>query len=128
MATALISTAGAIGTVFHYIPILNKLMAKEFPEKKSAASYIYQKFMIYLGDKLLSIVDEEFISKNDAEDQSVEGLSEKLIELLIKIRAELKAEKNYKMADAVRNGLKEIGVALEDAKAGTTSYHIERKS
>jgi len=122
------NTAGAIGTVFHYIPILNKLMAKEFPEKKNAASYIYQKFMIYLGDKLLSIVDEEFISKNDAEDQSVEGLSEKLIELLIKIRAELKAEKNYKTADAVRNGLKEIGVALEDAKTGTTSYHIERKS
>ncbi len=122
------NTAGAIGTVFHYIPILNKLMAKEFPEKKNAASYIYHKFMIYLGDQLLSIVDEGFISKDENENQSVEGLSEKLIELLIKVRAELKAEKNYKMADAVRNGLKDIGVALEDAKTGTTSYHIERKS
>jgi len=121
------NTAGAIGTVFQYIPIFNKIMAKDFAEKKNAASLIYETFMRYLGENLLSIASEESLAGDASENANIEGLTEKLVGLLIKIRSDLKAEKNYKMADLVRNGLKEIGVNLEDTKTGT-NYHIERKS
>ncbi len=41
------------------------------------------------------------------------------IELLIAIREELRAEKQYQLADHVRSGLAGIGIALEDTAQGT---------
>jgi cysteinyl-tRNA synthetase len=42
------------------------------------------------------------------------------IELLIAIRAELRAAKQWALADRVRDGLKELGVELKDGPGGTT--------
>lgn len=120
------NTAGAIGAIFQYIPVFNEMMAGDFPGKAASAAAVYRKFMDYVG--LLSIADEKFVSgSGSGESAALEGISEKLIELMIKVRSELKAEKNFKAADSIRNGLKEIGVALEDSKTGT-KYHIERKN
>ena len=46
-------------------------------------------------------------------------LDEKLIELLIEVRNMARAEKIYKIADYVRDRLKEIGIILEDTPTGT---------
>ncbi|MEZ7893133.1 MAG: cysteine--tRNA ligase [Candidatus Wallbacteria bacterium] len=122
------NTAGAIGSVFQYMPVLSEAILKENDNKKYAAAYVYSRYMAYL-DGLLAIVDEDCIkgekSSNSEEAANDSGLAEKLIGLLIKIRAELKAEKNYKMSDTIRNGLKEIGIILEDTKQGT-NFHIEK--
>jgi cysteinyl-tRNA synthetase len=42
------------------------------------------------------------------------------IELLIAVRAELRAAKQWALADRVRDGLKELGVELKDGPGGTT--------
>ncbi|PWM53764.1 MAG: cysteine--tRNA ligase, partial [Clostridiales bacterium] len=42
-----------------------------------------------------------------------------VLELLIALRKEARAEKNYKLADDIRNRLGEIGIILEDAPTGT---------
>jgi cysteinyl-tRNA synthetase len=47
------------------------------------------------------------------------GLSDADIESLIRQRAEAKAQRDFVRADAVRNELKQAGVALEDTPAGT---------
>ena len=44
----------------------------------------------------------------------------KIMNLLIDLRKQARAEKNYAMADQIRNQLNEIGVLLEDTKQGTT--------
>ena len=46
-----------------------------------------------------------------------------LIELLIKVRNDAKKEKNYSLADNVRDELKKIGIILEDTK-DNTNYKI----
>jgi len=46
-------------------------------------------------------------------------LADDLMKLLIKLRAEARQTKNFAMADAIRNGLTEIGVTLEDRPDGT---------
>ena len=46
-------------------------------------------------------------------------LADDLMKLLIKLRAEARQSKNFAMADAIRNGLTEIGVTLEDRPEGT---------
>jgi cysteinyl-tRNA synthetase len=41
------------------------------------------------------------------------------MELLIKLRQEARAGKNFAMADRIRDGLGEIGITLEDRADGT---------
>ncbi len=46
--------------------------------------------------------------------------AEPFIKLLVDLRKELKAAKQYQLSDKVREGLKELGVKLEDRPDGTT--------
>ncbi len=46
-------------------------------------------------------------------------LSERLIQLLVDIRARARSEKNYALADEIRRRLGELGVVLEDRPGGT---------
>ena len=69
-------------------------------------------------EKLISLA-EEFISE-------VENKEEKeLIEILIEIRAEHRRKKDYKIADYIRDKLKEAGVIVEDL-GGKTRWRLER--
>jgi cysteinyl-tRNA synthetase len=65
---------------------------------------------------LLNIMGLDFTVENCAND----GLVDDLMNLLIDLRKQARAEKNYAMADQIRNQLNEIGVVLEDTKQGTT--------
>lgn len=56
----------------------------------------------------------------NAADNANDGLVDDLMNLLIDLRKQARADKNYAMADQVRNQLNEIGVILEDTKQGTT--------
>ena len=46
-------------------------------------------------------------------------LTAPLLELLIELRARLRKEKNFGLADEIRKRLTELGVALEDRPDGT---------
>ena len=45
---------------------------------------------------------------------------EPFIQLLIELRTEARAQKNWALSDRVRDGLKALGVILEDSKEGTS--------
>ena len=47
-------------------------------------------------------------------------LSEKLLKFITDLRKEQRTEKNYALADKIRDGLKEIGVEIQDTSDGTT--------
>ncbi|MBC7744846.1 MAG: cysteine--tRNA ligase [Flavobacterium sp.] len=46
--------------------------------------------------------------------------TEKLMELIIRLRTEAKADKNYATSDSIRIALKEIGIQLNDSKENTS--------
>jgi cysteinyl-tRNA synthetase len=48
------------------------------------------------------------------------GDADKFIALLVEVRAEMRKQKNWAMSDLIRDRLKELGVAIEDGKDGTT--------
>jgi cysteinyl-tRNA synthetase len=54
-----------------------------------------------------------------ARDGGDHGLTQQLMNLFIKLRQEARAEKNFALADRIRNGLTEAGVTLEDRQDGT---------
>jgi len=51
---------------------------------------------------------------------TTERLSEDLIGLLLELRAELRGERRFDLADRIRDRLSEFGVELRDGPEGTT--------
>ncbi|MEK9619470.1 MAG: cysteine--tRNA ligase [Flavobacteriales bacterium] len=56
---------------------------------------------------------------NESTNQHKEKLEETL-ELLIKMRSDARANKDFELSDKIRNELDEIGIQLKDSKGGTT--------
>lgn len=65
---------------------------------------------------LLDVLGLDFSQQSSGDD----GLSEQLMELLIGLRKQAREEKNYGLADQIRQQLAGIGIVLEDTKQGTT--------
>ena len=58
--------------------------------------------------------------ENEGNNQLLDGV----IDVLIKLRLDAKAGKNYELSDKIRDDLKQIGVTLKDSKEGT-EYSID---
>ena len=52
------------------------------------------------------------------------GLTSPLLDLLVKLRGEAKANKDWNTADAIRDALGALGVTIKDGKDGST-WNIE---
>jgi len=68
-----------------------------------------------LGGDVLGIVTDTLIGQ-----ESQGGLESRLVELLIRMRAEARGRKDFETADTIRERLREIGVELMDTPEGTT--------
>lgn len=116
------NTAEVIGTVFKEVTRANKLMdeAKATGEKKGVwteISYtlsLFKEAGRFLG--LFTRTPEEYFGERN----SRAALPAEEIEGLIKEREEARKRKDFKAADAIRNGLLEKGIVLEDSAKGTT--------
>ena len=68
-------------------------------------------------NKFTSIIGILEDKKTDGNNEHYSTL-EKVVEGLIEVRTQAKSEKNYALADAVRNGLTAAGISLEDTRDG----------
>jgi cysteine--tRNA ligase len=91
-------------------------------EKVEALQYSYSSLKKKIEDVLgIAIIMEEE-NKNFKNNDKLTG---NLIELLIKLRADVRKEKNFKLSDEIRDNLKELGIEIQDNKDGTTDYTIQ---
>lgn len=60
---------------------------------------------------IIGIFEQEDHARDD-------GLSDKLMELILSIRQDARREKNWAIADKIRDELKEIGIVIEDTPSG----------
>jgi cysteinyl-tRNA synthetase len=66
-----------------------------------------------------SFVEDIFGLKSEQGDYSkLEGV----LQVLIELRKQAKAKKDYATSDAIRNQLLQLGIALKDEKDGNISY------
>ena len=115
------NTPQAIATVFDQIRETNKYYDVIF--ENVTEELLEGLFFSYMSlkNKMENILGIELINKVNEENDE---MSKELIELLIKIRTDARAEKNFKLSDEIRDSLKAIGVEIKDNKDGTTSYEI----
>ncbi|MCX7875855.1 MAG: cysteine--tRNA ligase [Melioribacteraceae bacterium] len=106
------NTPKAIAVIFELIKDTNKLIDNNQINNTSLVQV--RDFIKTTLDDVLGIIsfEELFYKEKPLEDD--------LIKLIIELRDELKKEKNYQLADKIRNSLNELGIILQDSKTGTT--------
>ena len=104
------NTALASGNLFDMVREINTYLNAEVVDK-AALVKINEIFQA-----LLDVLGLDFAAKAGEDD----GLVDSLMNLLIDLRKQARADKNYALADQIRQQLGEIGIVLEDTKQGTT--------
>ncbi|MFC1607626.1 cysteine--tRNA ligase [Candidatus Latescibacterota bacterium] len=104
------NTARAMGYLFDLARIINGLDESD----ESAQSEALEAIAVF--DTLATEVFGLVFETETADD----GIADDLMKLIIDLRQNARAEKNWGIADAIRNGLKDIGITLEDRPDGTS--------
>jgi cysteinyl-tRNA synthetase len=103
------NAAGALGYLFELVRVINQ-------SRDSGASEKELKPPRDLLCKLTSVLGLQLVNREMMRDDPVEPF----IELLIDLRAELRSQKLFQIADQIRERLDSLGVMLEDSKGGTS--------
>ncbi len=92
----------------HYLDFIAKAREMKGEEAKGALEFLHR-------------MDEIFDVLPHGRDS---GLEDKLMELILEIRARMRREKKYDVADWIRDSLAEMGIKIEDTKDGTRWYRL----
>lgn len=101
------NTPAAIGQLFNFSREINSRLVQDL--SKESIRVLYDSFVAMAGD-VLAILPEE---------KSESIAADPLIDLLIDVRKELRAQKNWQLSDVVRDKLTELGILLKDDKEGS---------
>lgn len=112
------NTAKVLANMFELVPVINSLKGGQISlDQISRPTYdlLLTQFSVYLKDI--------FGLKKDS--ASANGYLEAVMELLIQIRKEARAKKDYTTSDKIRNALQLQGIVLKDEKDGNVSWSIQ---
>lgn len=106
------NTALAIAEIFDFTKEINKLLKKNEMKKKEAQD------LLEIYSDLLNVLGLDMEKATSSGQDGHSDLAEKAIQILIDLRQEAKKNKDFQTADKIRDSLSEIGVQLEDTRAG----------
>jgi cysteinyl-tRNA synthetase len=108
-----INTAGALGYLFELVKAINVTRDEGAQDEQLAdAQAVLRELTEVLGLRL------------QEDDKAGQGDAAKFIDLLVELRNEVRARKLFDLSDKIRDSLKELGVAIEDNREGS-SWHFE---
>lgn len=114
------NTAGAIAVLHELAGECNAFIEKTDLEKHKQPELLGYVAAGAQTLRNLGIVLGLFRSRPAPTSPSQQGnITDKVMGLLIRLRNEARAAKNFALADSIRNGLTEIGITLEDRPDGT---------
>ncbi len=108
------NTQRAIGIIFAAVSLLNEERQK-FAHGNQAAATEAHNLITLIHELLERLGLDNLIFETSTDD----GLADALVELLIQTRKMAKDNKQYQMADAIRDELGKLGIRLQDHPAGT---------
>jgi cysteinyl-tRNA synthetase len=120
------NTGGAIADLFDFVRELNKYADQqkldEIADVKDARvrSFVRATRVLRELSNILGLFQTTPAQRGGAS----EGVVPKLMQLLIELRAESRAKKDFATGDKIRNTLAEAGITLEDRKGGATEWRI----
>ena len=111
------STAKVLANMFELVPVINGIKDKHVaPDALSADTLhlLQQKMKLFIEDIMGLQIHAT------ADDNKLEGI----INMLINMRKDARAKKDYATSDRIRNELLVLGIQLKDEKDGNISYTI----
>ena len=109
-----LNTAKVLASMFELVPVINSIKDGHIkPETlgSDVLQLLQKQFKAYL-ESVFGLKGE-----NENEDGKLNGV----LELLIEIRKDAKAKKDYATSDKIRNQLQELGIVMKDDKDGGVS-------
>ena len=112
------STAKVLANMFELVPVINSMKDKTIP-----VSALSSKTFELLQNQMKLFVEDIFGLKSitEADNKKLQGV----MQLLVDIRKEARARKDFVTSDKIRNQLQQLGIALKDEKDGSISWSIE---
>ena len=111
------NTPKAIEAIFDFVKATNKFLMNKRINKK-LCNYALNEFLkiahvltLFQEEKK---IDEEALKKLGEKYEIKEKEARKIIEEILEIRKKARKERNYKLADKIREELKSIGIEIED--------------
>ncbi len=112
-----LNTAKTLANMFELVPVINGLK-----DKHIASNALSSETLAFLQSQMKTFVEDIFGLKNvSAEDSSK---FKAVMQILIELRKDAKARKDFATSDKIRNQLAEMGVQLKDEKDGGMSYSL----
>ena len=108
-----LNTSIALSVIFELVRLTNNLL--EQSDLNTATLEVVDELFGRLGGDVLGIVKEQYPQAAGSSEQVIE----KLVDILIEQRSQARKNKDFKLADAIRDKLDESGIVLEDKTEGT---------
>ncbi|MBI9073481.1 MAG: cysteine--tRNA ligase [Melioribacteraceae bacterium] len=112
------NSSRGVAVIFDFVKAVNKVIA----ENENISPEFFEKAKLFLEKTAVGVFG--ILDFNSISISSGGSLENELVELFIKMRTDAKTEKNWALADKIRDELKEIGIELKDSKTGTTFKKI----
>lgn len=112
------STAKVLANMFELVPVINSIKDKNIDINslfESTFKYLQSKMKVYVED-ILGLQSEAVLGG-----EKLKGA----MQVLIDLRKQARAKKDWMTSDAIRNQLAEIGILLKDEKNGAMSWGVE---
>jgi cysteinyl-tRNA synthetase len=106
------NTADAVGQLFEMMREVNRFLSESDLQAVHYAALADAKAMIEDLDQVLGVI-------SSGGGRGSKGIVNELLDAVIQIRSELRQQKEWQLADKIRDELKRVGVALEDQPGGT---------
>jgi cysteinyl-tRNA synthetase len=112
------STARVLANMFEIVPVINSIKDKNIPEDSLSVATVQ-----YLQQQMKLYVEDIFGLKSETagERDKLKGV----MKVLIDLRKEARAKKDWATSDKIRNQLAELGIQLKDEKTGEMSWSVE---
>lgn len=109
------NTAKVLANMFEIVPVINSIKDKHIP-----ASALSSDTFNLMQSKIKTFAEDILGLKSELEGDysKLDGV----LQVLIQMRKQAKAKKDYATSDAIRSELLQLGIALKDEKDGNITY------
>jgi cysteinyl-tRNA synthetase len=114
-----LNTAKVLANMFELVPIINGIKDGHIAMNALASNTLQQ-----LQQQMHLFVETIFGLQPISVAGNNDGKLDGVLDILIDLRKQAKANKDYATSDTIRKSLEAVGIQLKDAKDGTTSYTI----
>lgn len=115
------NTGGAIGVLFELLPLLNRFADEKRLDEAAEASAAQRELLVSgtMVLRELTAVLGVLLAPPPRAAASDNGLTPRLLDLLLDVRNQARKAKQFALADSIRKGLNELGITIEDRADGS---------